>query len=462
MRLPKGVPTMLPFPVLLSLAALAVCGCEAKSQPQAAASPTMEPAKTLVVLTPHSEAIRQTFAEGFWDWYLEQQGVRVRVEWIYRGTPQCVEYVQQLPAMRAQGAPVGIPDLMFGGGAADHAALAAAGLSRPLSLGDALANVPEEVHGLPTRDPDGHWVATGLSSFGILYNEEACRLREIPPPQTWIDLADKRFFGWVAIADPRASGSHRESLAMILQSQSWDRGWGPLMRILGNARALSARSGDALRQVACGSALATFAVNFDGMMMAAESDGTLKYIDPPGATAATPDIISVLACAREPELAEQFVRYVLSEEGQTLWGVKREDRKPVGETLYHYPIDPNIYTKYAGKLAVEQNPLDPKFGIVLDPGVASWLGELVTLLVAAACDDGGHIELQRLREKIISRGEPNFPNFVLGAPLFPVSEVESVIKQYQQATPEEQAAKRAEWARLYREKYAEARGKMAP
>ncbi len=76
--------------------------------------------EVLTIVTPHSEAIREAFAAGFWDWYMREADVPVRIEWIYKGTPQCVEYIRDVPQMRAAGAPTQAPDVMFGGGIADH------------------------------------------------------------------------------------------------------------------------------------------------------------------------------------------------------------------------------------------------------------------------------------------------------------------------------------------------------
>jgi ABC-type Fe3+ transport system substrate-binding protein len=381
---------------------LFLAGCDQGVPPKGT---PVGPLKTLTVVTPHSEKIREAFTAGFSSWYLLERNTPVHIQWVYLGTPQCVEYIRQVPEMRAQGDLREVPDVMFGGGIADHARLADEKLSRSVDLGDAMAHVPAEVHGLATRDEAGRWLATGLSSFGILYNEAACRERGIDPPTTWADLADPRFFSWLAVADPTASGSHRECMVLILQHEGLPRGWSTILRILGNTRALSARSGDALRRVFSGTALATFAVNFDGMALVAESGGALRYIDPPGATAATPDIISVLSTAREPELAKDFVRYVLSEEGQALWGVHREHRQSPGATLFHYPIAENIYEKYADHLAVDHNPLKEDFGLPVDEAGSAQRARMVKPLVQAACHGANHVALQQVWRAVLDAGD---------------------------------------------------------
>lgn len=189
--------------VLLAIATLLAgpAGC----REQAPKSPNEDAArpKKLVVLTPHSESIRRAFSAGFSSWCLNNRKILVHVEWIPLGTPQCVEYVRSAPERKSEFTPGDMPDLLFGGGIADHSRLAADGLSVPLDLKDALADIPADIRGVPTRDPGGRWIATDLSSFGIVYNDRACTERGIAPPKTWADLADPRFFGWIAVADPR-------------------------------------------------------------------------------------------------------------------------------------------------------------------------------------------------------------------------------------------------------------------
>ncbi|MCK4340757.1 MAG: extracellular solute-binding protein [Phycisphaerae bacterium] len=430
-----------------------LAGCEQKAPLGTDHMP--KPPRKLTILTPHGGAIRETFETGFWNWHLEQRKTPVNITWIYRGTPQCVEYMRAAGGGVSEGERYTRADLMFGGGLSDHGKLAAEGFARAVDLGGALAEIPGDVHGTPTRDAQGRWFVTGLSSFGIVYNERACAQRGITPPTTWDDLADPRFYGWVAVADPLASGSHLECLILVVQHKGWADGWGTIIRILANARALNARSGDALRQVRAGTALATFAVNFDGMALAAESAGALKYIDPPGATAASLDIISVLSTASDIELAKDFVRYVLSEEGQALWGVIREHRAPYGETLYHYPIAPSVYEKYADHLAVAQNPLQVEFGLQVDPDQTTRWGSLLKPLVRAVCDEGNHVRLQQAWRAVIDAHLPPEALAELTAPPFDEQATPELSARFQAADTPELRQQVDEWTALFSRKYAQ-------
>ena len=426
-------------------------GCEQKS-PAGSAAQTA-PVKELVVLTPHSEAIRDAFAQGFWNWHMTNRGAPVRITWIYRGTPQCVEYVRSAADLQAQEARITKPDVMFGGGAADHSQLAAEGQCRKMDLGDVLAAIPADVNGAATRDPQGRWFATGMRSFGILYNGRACQERGIAPPATWADLADPRFCGWIALADPVSSGSHHECMLMILQREGWAQGWATILRVLANARALNARSGDALRQVESGVSLATFAVNFDGMAAAAESGGALQYVDPAGATAVAPDVMSVLANTANAELARDFVRYVLSEEGQSLWAVRRDSGTTSGATLYHYPILPAVYEKYADRLAMPRNPLREDFGMKLDAESAAWHGALLGPVVQAACRNGNHVRLQQAWRAVIDAGLPAESLTKLTAPPLDEAGAREAATRLQKGAAGDADGLLAEWTTALQRRY---------
>lgn len=434
------------------LTAVGLMGCNpAPSDPAPANTEAPKPIRRLVVLTPHNPDIQYAFTAGFARWAIENLDERVHIEWIYRGTPQCVDYVRNVVQSERRNVRE-FPDIMFGGGLADHGTLRDEKLSRKVDVGDAMADVPETVNGYPTRDAEGYWFATGLSSFGIFYHKAACEARGIAPPKTWADLAHPRFFEWLAVADPRASGSHRECLTFILQHEGWEKGWSTIHKILGNVRALSARSGDALQLVESGFALATFAVNFDALPRVNRSGGKLAYIDPAGATTATPDIISALSTGEEQELANAFIKYVLSEEGQLLWSLRSEERTTPGATLYHYPLIPSIYETHADKLSISLNPFKAAFSLEVDVEQARQQSLALKPLVTAACGDQ-HIPLQQIWEQLLAMDLP--AEAVTSLTKAPLDEETALAALPAFSDPEsiEYEETLAQWTQLFAEQY---------
>lgn len=408
----------------------------------------LAPGGTLIVLTPHNAQIRTAFAQGFYDWCVAQGKPPVDIEWILRGTPQCVEYVNSL-FTGAEGGRYGqIPDLMFGGGIADHAQLAAKGYSVAVKV-DGAAGIPADVQGQPTHAPNGEWWATGLSSFGFVYNQHDCALRHIEPPASWADLADPRFQGWIGIASPESSGSHRQAMVFILDALGWENGWGTLLRILANSRGVQDSSSTVLDQVESGVTLATFAVNADGLSRSDGSDGRVIYVNPPAATAATPDVITILRRAKHETLAKEFVRYCLSEEGQKVWGVRADAIGRNTRTLYHYPIDPAIYTKYADVLAVKENPYQADFGLKVDTQAMEATAAALVPLVRAATGDN-HILLQQAWAQAAGNAEATQ---ALCVPPLTRDEALALGQAYAEGGAAERAVLLAEWSQKMHDRY---------
>ncbi len=407
------------------------------------------PALQLTIISPHSQRIRDTFAEAFSEWHDSEFNRSVAIDWIVLGTPQCVEYIDDIFEGRNIEGGMKAPDLMFGGGIAYHRALAERDRCFELKLGDALEGIPADIHGLPTRDQENRWVATGLSSFGILYNAADCKARGIEPPATWSDLADPRFAGWLAIADPAKSGSYRQSMMLILQHQGWDDGWGTLVRILANARALESGSARGHDQIESGVMLGGFAVNFDGLRRVQENPDSLAYVNPPGASAVTPDVVSVVKTAADARLAEQFVRFCLSEQGQAIWSVDADGREESNHTLYHYPIKPSLYESQKGKLAVEDNPFETDFGIQIDLKLAAKQAEALVPLTEAMCN-GNHILLQQAWAAVQKSGMNETALAKLCEPIVGEQEAFDAIARMQSAGSAEADAIEKQWAEAFR------------
>jgi ABC-type Fe3+ transport system substrate-binding protein len=226
----------------------------------------------LVIVTPHNEAIRQEFAEGFSRWHRERFGRPVRIDWrVIGGTTEIMRYLASEYAasakrfFRAQGvawpangaetvfaakrplaedawalweafracdAPAEITcrmDVFFGGGVYDHAKAERQGLTVP-AWGEAgpPPGLFEDAAGralIPAEMNGEVWCGTAyygsvLSAFGICYNAD--RLADLGiarPPATWEDLADPRYAGHVGLADPTKSGSVAKAFEMIIHAR---------------------------------------------------------------------------------------------------------------------------------------------------------------------------------------------------------------------------------------------------
>ena len=424
-------------------------GCTPEA-PRSAPGMSAPPAR-LVILTPHSELIREVVGAEFSAWHQKNHGQFMDIQWIPMGTVDCLDYVNRLSESAGESSVRVRPDLLFGGGIMEHDFLVQRGQAEPLDLKDALADIPETILGLPTREANGHWHATAFSGFGILFNRRACEQRAVPAPTTWADLALPEYYGWVTLADPGHSGSNRQCLTLILQKYGWEEGWSIILRMAANSRALLQNSGDVITAVRDGVALAGLSASFTAMQEIEQSAGRLSYANPPAASAVTPDVITVLKGAENREVAERFVRFCLSESGQVLWGVRAEARRGYRDTLYRYPVLPAVYEKHAGEMAVAENPLAMKSDLELDLERAVKQWDIVAPLLWAAAGENG-ILLQKCWKRLIDAGLPPETVAALTRPPFSEDEAYTLGAKAAAGGPEADALV-ADWTRQFRERY---------
>jgi len=242
---------------------------------------------TLVIISPHNEAIRYEFGRAFRSWYYKRTGRSIVVDWrAIGGTSEITRFIEseyltafqnhwtktlgrpwsaevqaafanpqfdggdesvsdkafvgetkngsatRVEARRAfltSEVSCGI-DLFFGGGAYDFIRQAAAGRLVPSRIFQTHPQwftdevVPEHYAGEPYWDAQGRWIGVVLGGYGILYNKDAlARLGVEQPPQQWADLCDPRFFREAALCDPTKSGSIAKAFENLIQQQMQER-----------------------------------------------------------------------------------------------------------------------------------------------------------------------------------------------------------------------------------------------
>lgn len=232
--------------------------------------------ETLVVITPHNEAIRFEFGRGFAEWYQRRTGRSVTLDWrVIGGTSEITRYLESeyvaafqrhwthdlgrpwstevqaaftnhrlaadAPAVAREARAAFLAsevssglDVFFGGGTFDFIRQANAGrivdsgLLRLHPEWFASGLIPPEFTGEPYLDPQGRWIGAVLSSYGMLYNHDSLRrLGLARPPRQWGDLQDPRYAGEVALCDPTKSSSIAKAFENVIQQQihlAWERG----------------------------------------------------------------------------------------------------------------------------------------------------------------------------------------------------------------------------------------------
>ncbi|MCE9519442.1 MAG: extracellular solute-binding protein [Verrucomicrobia bacterium] len=297
--------------------------------------------------------------------------------------------------------PVGIKiDLFFGGGSFDFEQQAKAGIlvsadeNGKHGLGPLMMRraewfkddvIPQSTSGEPFYDQEQRWVGTCLSTMGIVFNRDVLkRLKIEKEPSQWVDLADSRLAGQIALSDPNKSGTVTKALEQIIQQQmqlavdevsrewrkepkafrggekevtnkgvalGWERGLQLIQRICANARYFTDAATKIPLEVAQGDAAAGMCIDFYGRSFEEQlrkADGTTRvgFIAPKGGSSFGVDPVGMLRGAPEPAVAEAFMEFVLSDEGQKLWNYRVGTKGgPMQDALRRLPVRRDFYTE---------------------------------------------------------------------------------------------------------------------
>lgn len=377
----------------------------------------------LVVLTPHNEHIRFEVGEAFRKWHQENFGSPAEIDWRY--VPGSSEIQRLLTSLYEDLARRGKEDtgcgydIVIGGGdyifdkklkvgvkVKDEAGnTRSVSITQPTVLDPAFVKdtFPEPtIAARRLYDADSHWWGVVLSTFGIIYNTDMIKSRGLPTPNRWDDLTDPKFYGWVAMVDPSFSGSIRTTYEAVIQRYGFEHGWKTMREVSANARYFSSESSQVPVDVGAGEVAAGMCVDHYARYQAAVvGRGRLEYVAPMDGTIVNPDPVAVLRGAPHRELAERFVKFLLSEKGQFLFSKKvGTDDGPIRYELIRPPVRRDTYDKV---------PLPEKDNLFLiskplPPGVPPYGDVIPTVLHAMAIDV--HDELHAAWRTIINEKDP--------------------------------------------------------
>ena len=330
----------------------------------------------LVIISPHNETIRSEFGEAFARHWKDKTGRSLNIDWrIPGGTSDIVRVLDS--SFKAAGeinSPgIGI-DLFFGGGEPDFKGQAEKGQFVELEVFNTHPQwfkdevIPARFTGESYYDDKHRWVGACLSQMGICYNKDAIKRLGLLAPRSWSDLGDPGYAGYVALADPTKSGSVGRTFELMIQEQmqkvilakgdspesreeGWRNGLHLLQRMAANARYFTDSASKVPHDVAQGDAAAGTCIDFYGRSYEEKfskhgGKSRIAWVAPLGGTSITVDPIAVFRGAPRPDIAQEFVTYILSNEGQLLWNLKVGQPGGPGETSpRRLPVRRDLYTK---------------------------------------------------------------------------------------------------------------------
>ena len=380
----------------------------------------------LVIITPHNDSIRAEFGEAFAEHWKERTGRTIHVDWRAPGGGGEIRKLVNgaFEAAEDLGKKGTEFDVFFGGGTKDFIGQANLGHLAPLTVFDDEPQwfrddrVPATFSGETYYDPDHYWVGVCVSQFGIVYNKDAIRWIDEVPPQRWEDLGDPSYFGRLALADPTKSSSVTQAFEMLIQEQmqlviaeqgdspearaeGWKKGLNLLQRLGANARYFTDSASKIPHDVALGDAAAGTCIDFYGRSFEDSVRGSngvsrLKWISPIGGTSVSVDSIAVFRGAPNMEIAQEFVRFCLTERGQLLWNLKPGvEGGPRSRSLRRLPVRLDMYTPDRLKNFTDPDalPFERAGSFVYQPELTGKAFDALRVIFRAMCMDP-HDELK--------------------------------------------------------------------
>ena len=420
--------------VLILVSLVLVLGVPFAMQPARERDTASADAPVVVIVTPHVEQIRSEFQRAFSAWHERTYAEPVRISWrTPGGTSDIVKLLQsEFGANIKQGniaadgscepGTIGF-DLMFGGGSFDHGRLARGVTTAPegvdpfnvpisVPAGFSQAQLDEwygenRIGSEQLYHPEQYWLGTALSSFGIVYNRDVLARLGVAEPTSFKDLTDPRLAGWIALADPRQSGSITTTFDSILGNYGWNEGWRVLRAMTANSRYFTNSSTRPPIDVSQGEAAAGLAIDFYGrgqaqvIMRPGDTPETCRvdYADPKGAVYVDADPVSIIRGGPRPDLARRFVEFTLTEEAQSLWqfnavgseagaenplGPSGEAMGPVQHELRRMPVRRVMYEKYLPYFVDKSDP----FTLASDTRNPGWRTGVQVMMGSFAIDVG--------------------------------------------------------------------------
>lgn len=338
----------------------------------------------VIVISPHWDGIKEETARAFSAWHEKKYGRPATIRWreLNGGGSQIARF---LVAEYHSGPSAGV-DVLYGGGIISYLELKKEGLlTRYDPPPVILMQIPTHLNGMEIIDPDHEWFGTCLSGFGIITNEKVRQAAGLPEVQTWADLTDPRLAGWVSACDPRASSSVLQIYEIILQSYGWDKGWAVLMEMSGNVRHFLSSSAASAVEVGLGDAAYGVAIDSYGQAQAGYyGPDNVSFSLPEGQTVITPDSIAILKNPPHPELAQHFVEFALSREGQLLWMLPKGTAG--GATRYainRMSVQPALYDELAQVTPIRTNPFRMQTDFTYSNQLGSKRRTILSVLIGA-------------------------------------------------------------------------------
>lgn len=227
-----------------------------------------------------------------------------------------------LARVRAEGK--SMADVWFGGGLDSFMAAKADGLLEYYISPNA-ADVPAQY-----KDPDGAWIAKGITVVGFIGNKSRLAEKNLPMPKTWAQLADPKYRGEVIMSDPSISGTNYAVVKGLLDLFGEEKAWAYLKKLSANIPFYGKRGKDPQEKTVQGE-FAVGIIPADAKAFQVADDHDLLVVYPEDGIPWVPEGTAIFKNPANPELAKAFIDFMLSTEGQEI--IARLDGKDSAQII---------------------------------------------------------------------------------------------------------------------------------
>lgn len=192
--------------------------------------------------------------------------------------------------------------------------------------------IPDKVGAFPINDPDGFYTGFAASGYGIMWNTRYIKAKKLPIAKEWQDLKRAELHGHVGMCAPSRSGTTHLTVETVLQGMGWEAGWAEWKAIAGNLKTVTERSFGVPDGVNSGQFGYGLVIDFFGLSSKA-SGFPVEYVYP-SVTTLVPANIAIVKKAPNQMMAQAFIEFLLSPEGQFLLLDPKIQRLPVNPATY--------------------------------------------------------------------------------------------------------------------------------
>lgn len=309
--------------------------------------------QTITILTRHDTSIQSVFETAFLATDFAKQNNIADIMW----KTQAGSYWKQV-------IDAGGVDVLWGGGPTLFDQMERDGHLGPLNsthMLSVLARVPNEIAGadMKRNNSEGQtiWVAAAISSFGFTINKAFLTDYGLPTPKTWTDLAEPIWgsilpTATIAMGNAPATTSNTRIYEIMTQGLGWNAGWVNLARMAGSARlyqgSVETQAAVETEQVGVG-----MSIDYYGLSSQVNNPDC-EYVLPENKTIVNGDPIAIVNGTSKLKLAEGFLDFILSAEGQAYWFNPGINRMPVLADAFLTErglLHPDLYAVFNNTLA---------------------------------------------------------------------------------------------------------------